>query len=259
MKKLKMMMFAVFIIAAGCKSGSKSETPLSGHEWKLKVMTEDGVSIANPQGLPTLLFTDSTALYGFAGCNRFFGTYTTGKKNVMTIKPGGVTMMYCPDMNFEDRYMKALHEVASYSIQGKELTLADADNKLTLVYELADTTQRLIGVADDSHGCNAAAGYTWSEVRSGCVRLFEDGIRLNSVTDTAATLSAFVIFAVDSLKAEVFLPTTEIHSVLERRTLPAGGYAWNQEDDDTLNVRLSDGKWIIEKRGEMLYSEAEKK
>ena len=46
--------------------------------------------------------------------------------------------------------------------------------------------------------------------------------------------------------------------MLDRRTLPAGGYVWNQEDDDTYNVRRLDGKWVIEQRGKVLYKQADK-
>lgn len=258
MGNMKFMILAVVLTAFGCKSGEKAETSLTAQEWELKSMTKNDTVIVNPQELPTLVFKDST-VYGSAGCNRFFGVYKSGAKGALTIKTGGVTMMYCPDMNFEDRYLKALNEVAKYSIQAKELTLTDAKKKLVLVYQPVDTTKKMIGVSNDSHGCNAAAGYTWSEVRQNCVRPFEDGVRLNSVTDTASTSSAFVVFSADSTKAEVFLPGNTTHPVLDRRELPKqGGYVWNQEDDDTLNVRKLEGKWVIEKRGNLLYRQDKK-
>lgn len=257
MKQMKFMILAIVLAVFGCKSGEKTGA-VTANEWELKSMTVKDSLIANPQQLPTLLFSDSTAVYGSAGCNRFFGTYTVDAKGMLTIKTGGSTMMYCPDMNFEDRYMKALNEIASFSIKAQELTLTDAAKGLVLVYQPVDTTKHLIGVANDSHGCNAAAGYTWSEARQNCIRLFEDGVRLNSVTDTAATSSAFVVFSVDSTKAEVFLPDNEVKPMLDRRILPGGGYAWNQEDDDTLNVRIVDSVWVIEQRGNVLYKEEKK-
>ena len=58
--------------------------------------------------------------------------------------------------------------------------------------------------------------------------------------------------------AEVYVPGHDNHPVLDRRTLPAGGYVWNQEDDDTYNVRRLDGKWVIEQRGKVLYKQADK-
>ena len=38
---------------------------------------------------------------------------------------------------------------------------------------------QLIGGNKDEHGCLTAAGYTWSELRRDCIRIFEDGVRVN--------------------------------------------------------------------------------
>lgn len=253
MKVVKLAMFAVILMAAGCKSSDKAL--LSAHEWQLKEMTGSAVaSVSMPQEAPVIQFTDSTAVYGSAGCNRFFGTYTADDKGAITVQPGGSTMMFCPDLQFEDQYLKALGTIASYKVMAKKLELLNADGTLTLVYVPKDT-MKLIGGNKDEHGCNAAAGFTWSEVQQDCIRLFESGIRMNSAVDTAATLSAFIVFASDSAKIEVFLPEQEIHPILDRRNLPDGGSAWNVEDDGTLNVRMVDGNWVIEQRGTLLYKE----
>ena len=45
------------------------------------------------------------------------------------------------------------------------------------------------------------------------------------------------------------------NEILDRRGLPAGGYAWNVEDDDTKNVRLEDSKWTVTQRGKLIYQE----
>ena len=36
---------------------------------------------------------------------------------------------------------------------------------------------QLIGENKDEHGCLTAAGYTWSELRRDCIRIFENGVR----------------------------------------------------------------------------------
>lgn len=257
MKEVKFMLFVLLAVMASCKSNENSLALLRGQEWQLKSMTANGKEVQNPQELPTLKFSDTTAVYGSAGCNRFFGTYTVGEKGMIAIKPGGATMMFCPDMAFEDQYLKALPQIKTYSITDKELILKGADESLKIVYNVADTMKK-IGVANDAHGCNVAAGYTWSEVRNNCIRLFEDGVKFVAAAGQDSTLAAYVVFAVDSLKAEVFLPEQENHPVLERRKA-AKGYVWNQEDDDTLNVRQTDGKWMIEQRGNVLYTEDMKK
>lgn len=75
----------------------------------------------------------------------------------------------------------------------------------------------LIGGQKDKHGCLVAAGYKWSEVRKDCIRVFEDGTRLNNVIDKAATTSAFVVFSKDNQRAELFLPDSKSKNpVLQR-------------------------------------------
>lgn len=79
-----------------------------------------------------------------------------------------------------------------------------------------------------------------------------------STTDKLSSAAAYIVFAQDSLQVEAFVPGDNQHPVLQRRNLPGGGYAWNQEDDDTYNVRQIDGNWVIEKRGKILYKQAHK-
>ena len=111
-------------------------------------------------------------------------------------------------------------------------------------------TAELVGNDKDEHVCIGSAGYTWSEVQQNCIRLFESGIRLEAIDGKS---SAYLVFSPDSLKAELFFSTGEPSEVLDRRSLPAGGYAWNVEDDDTKNVRSIDGVWTISQRGTEIY------
>ncbi len=108
----------------------------------------------------------------------------------------------------------------------------------------------------DEHGCIGSAGYLWSQALERCIRPFEDGIKLlptEKQEGQSAVYAAFAVFPADSLHAELFLPK-EGNVVLDRRKLPSGGYAWNQEDDDTYNLRHdADGKWIVERRAKVLF------
>lgn len=112
---------------------------------------------------------------------------------------------------------------------------------------------QLIGGDRDEHGCIGSAGYTWSEVRKDCIRLFEKGIRTEAVDDSCR--SAFIVFSPDSSLVELFFSDGKPNEILSRRALPHGGYVWNVEDDDTKNVRRLNGKWSISRRGKLLYSQ----
>lgn len=112
----------------------------------------------------------------------------------------------------------------------------------------------IVGDDKDEHGCIASAGYTWSEVQKDCIRLWEKGVRLASVDDAENTL--FIVFSPDSTQVELFFSEADApNEILDRRSLPAGGYAWNMEDDDTKNVRLENGKWTVGQRGKLIYKQ----
>lgn len=108
-----------------------------------------------------------------------------------------------------------------------------------------------VGADRDSHGCIGSAGYTWSEVRKDCIRLFESGTRLEGTGDKNQT--AYLVFSPDSSQVELFFSNGDTPEILDRRSLPGGGYAWNVEDDDTKNVTRENGAWIITQRQKILY------
>lgn len=113
-------------------------------------------------------------------------------------------------------------------------------------------TPRLGGDRDE-HGYIGSAGYVWCEVQKDCIRLFEKGIRTEAVN--GGETSAFIVFSPDSTRAELFFSDKQPNEILERCSLPSGGYAWNVEDDDTKNVRLVDGLWTISQRGDLIYTQ----
>ena len=64
---------------------------------------------------------------------------------------------------------------------------------------------------------------------------------MNAVDDAEKML--FLVLSPDSTQVELFFSEEGMpNEILERRGLPAGGYVWNVEDDDTKNVRLEDGR-----------------
>jgi len=77
----------------------------------------------------------------------------------------------------------------------------------------------VVGADSDSHGCKASAGYTWSELKQKCIRIFEEGTKLSAYEsqNQSAELAAFVIFESNGNKAELFLPN-EKPIILERKS-----------------------------------------
>ena len=253
MKKCFIMVLSLTVIFLVACKGKKliDKQELASQEWVLSEFKNGDTLQKLPAEKLTIFFTDTNTVYGMAGCNRFMGRYELSKEKGFVMDPGGMTMMACTDLEFEDIYMKALSGSHFASMENERLIIEGNDGKTVLIYE---PYVKEVGVAMDEHGCNAAAGYMWSEVKKDCIRIFETGIRMNSQTDKNATSSAFLVFSPDSLQVELFLPEEDIQPVLDRRSLPKGGYAWNQEDDDTYNVTKEDDIWVISRRGVVLYT-----
>lgn len=77
------------------------------------------------------------------------------------------------------------------------------------------TFAQKVGGDRDSHGCIGSAGYTYSQVKKDCVRLFEQKIKLNEVKPKGSSTSmTAVIFSKDMNQAEIFLPDTNSGSLI---------------------------------------------
>lgn len=58
----------------------------------------------------------------------------------------------------------------------------------------------------DVHGCIGSAGYTYSQIKNTCVKVFEQKIKLNEVSsDKSYTSMTAVIFSKNMKKAEIFI------------------------------------------------------
>ncbi len=112
-------------------------------------------------------------------------------------------------------------------------------------------TSHIVGNDRDVHDCIASAGYTWSEIRGECIRLFEKGIRLEEIDGEK---SIFVVFDKDSLHAELFLSDGR-HDILDGRILPEGGREWSLEEDNAMTVGKINDIWTVSQRGKVIYTE----
>ena len=115
----------------------------------------------------------------------------------------------------------------------------------------------MVGGDRDPHGCIGSAGYTWSELRQTCLRLFEDGVRLDRSPEPAgseAALSAFLVFATKEQSlakndaVELFVPSESPPVILTRAkgatTFAKAGSAY------TASFK---GRWEIAKDGKTTF------
>jgi copper homeostasis protein (lipoprotein) len=112
-----------------CTSAGTAQ--LRGTYWKL--LEIEGKSITTPQDrkdVHMLLAGDGSAVQGFAGCNSFFGQYSSSGE-ALTFSGLGSTMMACPEgMDTEVAFLQVLGETSRAVIDGKYLQLYVEDRLL---------------------------------------------------------------------------------------------------------------------------------
>lgn len=82
-------------------------------------------------------------IHGNAGCNLINGSFEASASNAKSISFPGVasTIMACPDMETEDKVLKALHEVKSFEVlAGGGIGLYDANNVLYIIKKIITFT-----------------------------------------------------------------------------------------------------------------------
>lgn len=128
-----------------------------------------------------------------------------------------------------------------------ETVLAAASCAMLLCGCGCGETAHVKGVVTDA----ASVATVSKAAENSLMRMYREGIR----TESADGNVVIVLFGPDSLEAELHDPRTCSVEVLQRRNLPSGGHVWNVEDDDTRNLRQTDGLWTISRRGRLIWSQ----
>ena len=131
MKKLHLItLVAVSLLIASCSTSGKAvdNASIQG-DWM--ILTALGINTSGGEETPYIKFDGKEKVNGFAGVNRFFGSYqcTKGK---LTFSSMGMTRMMGPNMQIEDSVSKALDKVDRVRIKGTSATLYDAQGKAVI-------------------------------------------------------------------------------------------------------------------------------
>ena len=104
----------------------------------------------------------------------------------------------------------------------------------------------IVGADEDNHGCKPSTGFTWSELKKECVRVFEVGTKLNPYPfDEKNTTVAYVIFEGDN--AELFLPNEKSSIMLVRKE---EGMPFDNGDWSLIPWK----GYVLKKAGEIIYT-----
>ncbi len=111
--------------------------PLVGTTWTLTTIASgDAVSsVLNGTEVTAELTADGT-VSGSAGCNRYSGSYTW-TDDQLSFSSLASTKMACADdvMAQESAFLASMQEVASFAIEGSQLTVSDAAGALLLGFD----------------------------------------------------------------------------------------------------------------------------
>lgn len=119
---------------------AKKSLALPGSRWELRELEGQPAPPGAGGRQPDLEFlAQDRRVGGFAGCNRFMGSY---KLNGPDLNFGqlGSTMMACPDgMALEQYYMGVLAKVSAYTVIDEELVLLDESGSALARYQRLTT------------------------------------------------------------------------------------------------------------------------
>ncbi|WP_418992112.1 META domain-containing protein [Alistipes sp.] len=134
----KIIAAAALLLAMTACGGAKHDKALEGTTWKLATMPGIPASAISSQADAFTLHFDpaDTLVSGRTNCNRFFGKYQIRDRK-LDFENMGMTRMACPDMQYEDAFVKMLDEVDRFEIKGSQLTLMD-DKKTLAVFNAVD-------------------------------------------------------------------------------------------------------------------------
>ena len=111
-----------------------------------------------------------------------------------------------------------------------------------------------VGADRDEHGCIASAGYTWSQLRKSCIRLWEEATPLTPVaTEEAPVLAAYFLQNMAGNKTEVFLPGQAGSMILTAQANPSIATWVGRQGFWVLTHDKTQG-WQLSVDGEILYT-----
>lgn len=130
MKKL-MVVGLMALALASCGTSKKATLSDLKGEWDVVEISGNKVN----GDAPFIGFDlNESRIYGFAGCNNFFGGLDkNAAPGSISLGALGMTQMMCPNMDNETKFTAALGKTTGYKLDGKEtLKLTDAEGNTTV-------------------------------------------------------------------------------------------------------------------------------
>ena len=131
--KIRIACLALITLLHGCFNDSAPTPALANAtdalfapaSWTLVELQGKAVpKAADARRAPFISFSrEGSRVSGFAGCNRFTGTFTVESGNKLKFSPLAMTRMMCPDDALEPEFMKVLESHEHFQVDGQTLVL----------------------------------------------------------------------------------------------------------------------------------------
>jgi hypothetical protein len=147
----------------------------------------------------------------------------------------------------------------------KKMTMKSILSLIPFALFLLSTTSNaqdnptIVGADRDEHNCIGSAGYQWSMLKKECIRIFEEGFRLDAVApDLNKTVSAFVVLKseTENAQVEMFIPGVK-NSILLKKVKKGNEVSWKNAN---YTLVLKGGMYTLsDKNKKSLYQGAASK
>lgn len=176
MKTITILLFSILLNSCGSTQDTKSSltqdmsaTPLNG---TYSVNTLEGKATTNSK--LSIGFDNATnRVYGFSGCNNFFGTYALDGDQI-TFSQLGSTKKRCPEAEnkIETNFLKTLQETTNYKVAGNAITLLHNKTELLNGMQASDTadTQKQYNTMSFRYSAATRGSYTLIEIDQNTIK-----------------------------------------------------------------------------------------
>lgn len=125
---MKPTLFVFILFILSCSPKLSPDHSWADQKWVLTEINGVPVQLSGTDKDAHLVFSPKERRYsGSGGCNRIMGTYAMDKGNKIRFnKPAG-TLMACPDLKFEQKFIEVLGSVEKYGVSDKEMIFSDGN------------------------------------------------------------------------------------------------------------------------------------
>jgi len=128
MSKIGLLFASAWLLGGFANQDDKMDA-IKDKKWLLATVRGKAVEYDNPDRPAYVVFSDSSRLSGFTGCNSFFGSYRFTDKGI-SITPQGMTLMACPP-GYSDQPLRAVLMLADQlEVQNGALLLKQGNEVL---------------------------------------------------------------------------------------------------------------------------------